>query len=72
MEVVNALFDKELTIAELMDAVGVASRGHFRENVIQAAMADGYLEMTQPDAPRSPTQRYRLTAKGRAISQATS
>ena len=72
MEVVNALFDKELTIAELMDAVGVASRGHFRENVIQVAMADGYLEMTQPDAPRSPTQRYRLTAKGRAISQATS
>jgi DNA-binding PadR family transcriptional regulator len=27
-------------------------------------MEDEWIERTQPDSPRSPTQRYRLTGKG--------
>ena len=26
----------------------------------------GFVELTQPDSPRSPMQKYRLTEKGRA------
>ncbi len=29
------------------------------------AIQAGFVEMTQPDSPRSPTQKYRLTEKGR-------
>ncbi len=27
----------------------------------------GFVELTQPDSPRSPTQKYRLTENGRAL-----
>ena len=59
--------DGELTVSELMRLVGVTSRAHFREDVIVPALADGYIEMTQPNSPRSPTQKYRITEKGRLV-----
>ena len=30
-------------------------------------ICDGYIEMTQPNSPRSPTQKYRITEKGRLV-----
>ena len=62
-----AIKDGELTVSELMRLVGVTSRAHFREDVIVPALADGYIEMTQPNSPRSPTQKYRITEKGRLV-----
>ena len=32
---------------------------------IPSILDSGFVEMTQPGSPRSPTQRYRLTAEGR-------
>ena len=32
----------------------------------ESYLAAGFIEMTQPSSPRSPTQKYRLTEKGRA------
>lgn len=57
--------DGELTRQELQDAVGVASRAHFRAAYLDPALAAGLVEMTQPDKPNSRSQRYRLTAAGR-------
>jgi hypothetical protein len=31
------------------------------------ALAGAFIEMTQPDSPTSPTQKYRLTAKGKSV-----
>ena len=62
-----AIKDGELTVSELMRLVGVTSRAHFREDVIVPALADGYIEMTQPNSPRSPTQKYRIIEKGRLV-----
>ena len=59
--------DGELTVSELMRLMGVTSRAHFREDVIVPALAVGYIEMTQPNSPRSPTQKYRITEKGRLV-----
>jgi len=37
---------------------------HFRDSYIIPGLESGVIEMTQPDSPKSPTQRYRLTSKG--------
>lgn len=57
--------DKELNSSHLMQALGLSHRPTFRENYLNPALEGGWLERTQPDSPRSPTQRYRLTEKGK-------
>ena len=52
--------------ADLMKSLGLAHRPTFRKNYLDPALVGGWIERTQPDSPRSPTQRYRLTPKGRA------
>ena len=58
---------KEIGTAELMEGLGLSHRPTFRKNYLESALAAGAIERTQPDSPRSPTQRYRLTDKGRRI-----
>ncbi|WP_366945176.1 Fic family protein, partial [Desulfoluna sp.] len=36
----------------------------FRKIDLNPTLEDEWIERTQPDSPRSPTQRYRLTRKG--------
>ena len=48
-----------------MQAVGIRDRVSFSRNYLDPALADDLIEMTQPDSPKSPTQKYRLTEKGR-------
>jgi ATP-dependent DNA helicase RecG len=56
----------EMTRLDLMHGVELKDRVNFRVNYLEPALLDGLLEMTQPDAPKSPTQKYRLTAKGKS------
>lgn len=55
----------ELGSKDLMQALGLSHRPTFRNNYLNPAMEDEWIKRTQPDSPRSPTQRYRLTSKGR-------
>jgi ATP-dependent DNA helicase RecG len=57
----------ERSRAELMEAVGLIHREHFRETYLIPALADGYLEMTIPDKPKSSRQKYRLTPTGQTF-----
>ena len=51
---------------ELLSAAGYARHtGDFRKRLAELLHAD-LLEMTVPDRPRSPLQKYRLTSKGRS------
>jgi ATP-dependent DNA helicase RecG len=50
---------------EMQNALSLKNDDHFRLAYLLPALAEGVIEMTQPDSPKSPTQRYRLTAKGR-------
>ncbi len=61
----KALAKAPLTAAELMTRLQLKHRPSFRKNHLAPALAAGLVELTQPDAPRSPTQQYRLTSKGR-------
>ena len=51
---------------ELMRALGLKDVEHFRRHYLKPALESGWLEMTQPQSPRSPTQRYRLSPHARA------
>lgn len=51
----------------LQEAAGIKHREHFRKAHLERAMNEGWLERTIPDKPRSPKQRYRITAAGRRV-----
>lgn len=55
----------EMTRAAIMKALTLRDRVTFGNSYLGPALKIGLVEMTQPDSPRSPTQRYRLTAWGR-------
>lgn len=57
----------ELSSKELMKVLGLSHRPTFRENYLNPALEADWIERTQPDSPRSPTQRYRLTGKGHRL-----
>ena len=46
---------------ELMAAMGMKDRVHFREGVLRPSLRVKVVEMTQPDKPKSNKQPYRLT-----------
>jgi DNA-binding PadR family transcriptional regulator len=54
-----------------MEVAGRANRTKFRDQVLRPLLDAGLIEMTIPDKPRSPRQRYRTTEAGRrALEQA--
>lgn len=61
---IRAVGTGELGSNDLMQALGLSHRPTFRENYLNPAVEDEWIERTQPDSPRSLTQRYRLTGKG--------
>jgi len=56
-----------MTRGEIMSILGLRDEKHFREHYQQVASNFGLIEMTIPEKPKSPLQKYRLTAKGRAL-----
>ena len=63
-KVVKILVKGDLTALELMQKLKLAHRPAFRQSYLNPAISGGFVELTQPNSPKSPTQRYRLTAKG--------
>ena len=63
-------FKGEMSVLEMMGALKLGGRRNFLEKYLSPAIELGLVEMTQPNSPRSPTQKYRLTEKGRSL-QAT-
>lgn len=51
-------------ITPLMQALGKRHRASFRRNHLKPAFEKGWIAFEQPDAPNSPTQKYRLTEAG--------
>ena len=58
------IMDGEMSRGRIMTALKLKNRSNFLEYYLAPALKIGLLEMTQPDSPRSPTQKYRLTARG--------
>ena len=65
--VLSLLANGELSLRELMHAVGLRNRPSFYSLYILPAFEMGCVEYTIPDKPKSRLQKYRLTDKGRAM-----
>ena len=63
----DVLGQGEKSATELMTELGLRHAPTFRKNYLSPALEAALVERTRPDAPRSPLQRYRLTAAGRRI-----
>jgi len=61
------LRDGPLSVREALQQLQLKHRPTFLSSYLQPALASGLVEMTQPDSPSSPTQKYRL-AKRRSAS----
>ena len=55
----------EMSVLDMMMALKLGGRRNFLEKYLTPSIELGLVEMTQPNSPRSPTQKYRLTAKGK-------
>ncbi|MBL7212304.1 MAG: helix-turn-helix transcriptional regulator [Desulfobacteraceae bacterium] len=64
--ILNCLKNEPLGARDAMQSLGLRHRPTFLYDYLQPAMDAGFVEMTQPESPKSPTQKYRLTAKGKA------
>ena len=60
-------FKGEMSVMEMMMALKLGGRRNFLEKYLSPAIESGLVEMTQPSSPRSPTQKYRLTEKGKGL-----
>ena len=61
--------NKWLSASDLRKIISISHRPTFVESYLNPALELELIEMTQPNSPRSPTQKYRLTAKGKAFAR---
>ena len=57
-DLLNAL-NGEMTRLEIMTSLKLKDRVNFTKNYLKPALEKGFIEMTQPNSPNSPTQKYR-------------
>lgn len=50
-----------MSVADMMEAVGIKGRKNFREHYLNPAISSGAVQAKYPDNPRHPQQRYKLT-----------
>ena len=53
----------ESSAIELMDLLKRTNKSKFKNTIINPLVENGFFELTNPDKPKSPTQKYRLTSK---------
>ena len=53
----------ESSAIELMEILNRTNKSKFKNTIIYPLVENGFLELTNPGKPKSPTQKYRLTSK---------
>ena len=53
----------ESSAVELMKILNRTNKSKFKSVIINPLIENGYFELTNPDKPKSPSQKYRLTNK---------
>lgn len=60
----------EMSRQEICDALKLKSRSYVKKRFLDPCRRNGWIEMTLPEKPRSPNQRFRITSVGRACVEA--
>lgn len=63
------VIEGEVKRVEIQQKLNLKSDDYFRVNYINPSLVNGYIELTYPNSPNHPQQRYRLSAKGIALKQ---
>ena len=53
----------ESSSIELMEILNRTNKSKFKNIIINPLVENGFFELTNPDKPKSPSQKYRLTSK---------
>ena len=53
----------ESSATELMEILNRTNKSKFKNTIVNPLIKNGFFELTNPDKPKSPTQKYRLTNK---------
>ncbi|MCI5212725.1 MAG: hypothetical protein D3910_28925 [Candidatus Electrothrix sp. ATG2] len=61
------VLEGEMNRREIQQQLGLKAEKNFRLLYLGPALDAGLIEMTLPDKPRSPKQRYRLTRSGQVV-----
>ena len=67
LRLVKAIGHSQLSVKEMLAAVGLKDRMNFMEYSLSPAMTEGFVCLLYPDKPRHPRQKYLLTIKGSAL-----
>ena len=63
-KLVVAIGTQEMSVKQMMEAIGLKHRPTFLDNYLNPSIANGYVRLLYPDSPRHPRQKYLLTVKG--------
>ena len=66
-----AIGTQEMSVKQIMEAIGLKHRPTFLENYLNPSIANGYIRLLFPESPRHPRQKYLLTVKGGSCVQRT-
>ena len=66
-KVLVTLRKESLPLKVIMESVGESNRERIKNNILEPLLSSGLIELTIPDIPNSPKQKYVLTQKGKEI-----
>ena len=69
-KLILAVGEKELSVKEIMDVLGLKDRKNVLNLYLNPAITDGYLRLLYPQTPRHPRQKYLLTTEGQTLYKA--
>jgi hypothetical protein len=69
-KLILAVGEKELSVKEIMDVLGLKDRKNVLNLYLNPAITDGYLRLLYPKTPRHPRQKYLLTTEGQTLYKA--
>ena len=67
IKLVQIIEEKELSVMEIMQGLGLKDRKNVLNLYLNPAIAEGYIRLLYPQSPRHPRQKYLLTVKGMAL-----
>ena len=67
IKLVQIIEEKELSVMEIMQGLGLKDRKNVLNLYLNPAIAEGYVRLLYPQSPRHPRQKYLLTVKGMAL-----